>query len=95
MKFETFKIEKELKKSIMSPEHPKWEDFCEELEGPEGCNFREENGITTWDCKAGHDRTKARSILVKYDVDIEKSLEYFTKNGGHCDCEILFNVNFN
>jgi hypothetical protein len=25
-------------------------------------------------------------------IDVEASLEFFMANGGHCDCEILLNV---
>lgn len=87
---------------LMTPQHPKWDSFSELLEGPEGCNFKEgpapEKKIT-WRCDGGcgeptSNRFRyARAILVKMaDIDVEGSLKYFLANGGHCDCEILFNV---
>jgi len=79
----------------MQPSHPLWDEFCRRLEGPEGCDFREgENGeIVWWTCKGGRDQSLATAILKSMpDVDWQKSLEYFTEHGGHCDCEILFNV---
>ena len=39
---------------ILTKEHERFEEFCERLEGPEGCNFKEdENGKITWKCKGG------------------------------------------
>jgi hypothetical protein len=26
-------------------------------------------------------------------VDVEASVEFFVEHGGHCDCEVLFNLN--
>lgn len=80
---------------IMTPDNPRWKEFMERLEGPEGCNFREseENpGSITWDCNGTDERSLARSILEKMGgFDIEASMNYFKENGGSCDCEI-FNV---
>jgi hypothetical protein len=72
----------------MTPEHPRWEEFCERLDAalegsPAGCNG----------CghPAGHEA--ARSILATMDdVDVAASLAYFREHGGHCDCEILLNL---
>lgn len=79
---------------IMKPGHPLWQEFCDKLEGPEGCNFREDNdGKTIWNCPGGYEKPKATAILeTMADVDINASLKFFTAHGGHCDCEILFNV---
>jgi hypothetical protein len=75
---------------IMTPNHPRWDDFCQELEGENGCNFREDS--FNWDCKGGYDKSKTEKILKNYNVNIQESLKYFEEHGGHCDCEILFNV---
>lgn len=78
---------------IMTPGHPQFADFVDRLEGVDGCNFRKENGLIVWDCTGGRDRPLARAILGTItDVDIAGSLAYFEERGGHCDCEILFNV---
>ena len=78
----------------MTPEHPKWEEFIGILEGPEGCNFREVDGTTLWDCAAGNSKEHAHRILgdFKPPVDVWNSLRYFDTHGGYCDCEIIFNV---
>lgn len=87
-----------MKKEIMTPDHPRWKEFYERLEGEEGCNFRYTNGKgkvkdITWDCGGGRDKSFAISILETMEgIDVEKSLDFFDKHGGHCDCEIIFNV---
>ena len=75
----------------MTLKHPRWEEFCTRLDGPEG--FKEdENGNITWEC-SGQDRTFAVKILSTMpEIDTKASLEYFDNHGGHCDCEILFNI---
>ena len=82
--------------NIMYPKHERWEEFVNRLEGSEGCDFWEdEHGKISWTCKGGNDHTFAKKILVAMgeDIDVEESLQYFRDHGGHCDCEILFNVN--
>jgi hypothetical protein len=81
-------------KTIMNPKHPRWDEFCERLAGSEGCNFKEDkDGNTTWKCNGGYDKSYAIRILQTMpEIDIEKTLKYFDSHGGHCDCEILFNI---
>lgn len=85
---------------IMTPKHPKWEEFIEILAGERGCNFIEKEPDTpessasfTWTCDNSTDRPFATAILTEMGgIDIEKTLQYFDAAGGHCDCEIVFNV---
>ena len=73
-----------------------FEKFSELLEGKEGCNFTEKimgnQKSPTWKCY--HDYRFTKKILKKYfkDIDAKKFIEFCKKNGGYCDCEILFNV---
>ena len=82
---------------LMTPDHPRWNEFVEALEGPGYCNFHEEelgnpNSIK-WHCEGGMNKPYAKAILEKMSgFDVEASLRFFEENGGHCDCEILFNV---
>lgn len=85
----------------MTPEHPLWDDFLLRLEGPEGCNFVEQRpgdpSSITWQCSNGEDRPFATAILEDMrlegvPIDIQESLDYMRECGGHCDCEIVFNV---
>ena len=78
----------------MNHDHPRWLEFLERLEGPEGCDFQgEDEKSTTWKCKGGNDKSKATHILTEMgEINIEASLAFFQENGGHCDCEIIFNV---
>jgi len=82
-------------KEIMNPEHPRWDEFCERLEGPEGCDFKkDELGKVSWRCFGRYDKRYAKKIMREMKgIDIAKTVEYFNQLGGHCDCEILFNVN--
>jgi len=84
---------------LMTPIHPKWDDFLDRLEGPDGCNFRDvvRNGKkdSTWDCDNTPNRPIARKHLAALGAtsqEIEQSLGFFHAFGGHCDCEIAFNV---
>jgi hypothetical protein len=86
---------------VMTPDHPQWRDFVALLEGPEGCDFRDipptspgGEGSFIWRCGGGRDKSKAIDILMKHfpGVSVDQSLSYFDAHGGHCDCEILFNV---
>lgn len=86
-----------MKLEIMTPDNKRWQEFIEKLEGPEGCNFKEKvKGYPqsiTWQCSSKKDRHFTTSILNKMgNIDVKKSLKYFDKHGGNCDCEILFNV---
>jgi hypothetical protein len=84
---------------VMTPDHLRWQEFYDRLEGPEGCNFREKvpGDPTTvkWDCTSKNDHTSARKILAAMGFtqdQVDSSCEYFNSCGGFCDCEILFNV---
>jgi len=78
---------------VMTPQHPRWKEFCNRLAGPEGCDFKKNpDGKATWTCAGGNDRTFAVKILKTMNMDVKNSLAYFSEHGGHCDCEILFNV---
>jgi len=79
---------------IMTPQYPRWTEFIERLGGPEGCDFKEnEEGETTWCCAGGRDKALAEAILTAMgDIDVVASLTYFEEHGGHCNCEILFNI---
>lgn len=86
-------------KDFMNPKHPKWKEFCDRLEGPEGCDFKEkipgDQNSVTWKCKGGNNKDYAEAILKKMGFNSEqilKSFTYFDARGGYCDCEILFNV---
>lgn len=76
-------------KEIMTPDHPRWEEFMEKLAGPDGCNLDPEKD--TWECH--HDFRFAKKILSSMpEIDVEESLLFFKRHGGYCDCEIGFNV---
>lgn len=76
----------------MTPTHAMWDQFCETLEGPAGCNFHNGPKGMQWTCTSRGDRKLSKAILKDMGADVAKSLKYFDEHGGHCDCEILFNV---
>jgi hypothetical protein len=82
---------------VMTPQHKDWARFCELLEGPEGCDFKEDpknKGGFTSKCNGKIDRPLATKILKRYfpRVNVYASLDFFERHGGFCDCEILLNV---
>ena len=83
------------KTKAMTRTHPRWNEFCERLNGPEGCNFRNGKKGIEWTCDGGRERPFAVAILksMGFDADgVRASLNYFNTQDGHCDCEILINV---
>jgi len=85
-------METPMRRAVMTPAHPKWAEFVTRLAGPEGCHFRQVQGQFVSDCDGEPSRPKATALLKDYDVDVEASLAYFDEHGGHCDCEVVFNV---
>ena len=73
------------------------DEFFLRLKGEEGCDFREDdNGKMTWKCKGGNDKTYSLQILKKMSIsqsEIDEFLNFCHINEGHCDCEIIFNIN--
>ena len=79
----------------MTPGHARWDEFLERLEGPEGCNFTQEDPDDAetihWACQ--NDHAAARTILGTMEVvNVDASIGYFEGGRAHCDCEILFNL---
>ena len=79
---------------LMTPAHPRWEEFCSRLEGPEGCNFVTlEDGRVSWWCD--HRYAAAFRLLREMGLPFVAcygSIEYFRSQGDHCDCEIVLNL---
>jgi len=72
-----------------------WENFFERLTGPDYCNFRGIENDFTWDCKGGSDLTFTNVILGEMVPDLDERgrlLSIIDAFGGHCDCEVIFNV---
>ena len=78
---------------ILTPKRSGWAEFTERLEGPEGCNFhKDKKGKTRWKCAGSMNQDLARAILSTMpNLDVEGTLDWCREQGGHCDCEILFN----
>ena len=81
--------------ATMNKHNPRWQEFVDRLEGPEGCNFTGKTPKTfRWECDSTITRPKATAIMTEMGLtpeEISESLVEFRRFGGHCDCEILFN----
>lgn len=77
----------------MTADHDLWEEFIVELavEIEFRCNKK---GFHS-KCKPHEDRPNARKLLERFGADVPKSLAYFKKHGGFCDCEIIVNCAWN
>ena len=76
--------------NMITPSHPRWDEFQERLAGDEGCGFMSADE-DSWRCR--HDHRYSRQILVQMGVeDPTLNLTLLAEQGGRCDCEILFNV---
>ena len=68
---------------LLTPTHPRWNEFVSVL------GFL----VRTNGCDGDRAHPHAKAAMTNMgNVDIEASLDYFQHHGGHCDCEILFNV---
>lgn len=64
---------------VMMSEHIYWTEFVDLL-------AREVR-------RCAHDHRHTREILALFpNVNIEASIAHFKEHGGHCDCEVMFNV---
>ena len=50
---------------MMTPSHPRWQEFADTLAGPDGCDFKDnpDPAKITWTCTGGRECPKARAIL--------------------------------
>jgi len=85
------------KLETMTPESPRWDQFADRLydcmtRGLPGGQWRcDGDGTGDSDRNKVHSAAK-RVMSAMGGVDIDASLAFFHEHGGHCDCEILFNV---
>ena len=79
----------QLQDEPLLPRHPRWDEFIDRLEGPEGCDFHPDH----WTCHG--DLRAATAILGRMGLTeraVRVSVAYFKDHGGYCDCEVVFNV---
>jgi hypothetical protein len=63
---------------FMCPDHPRWDDFLDILEGPDGCNFHlaepgNENSLT-WACDVSAAFSKTRKVLAEMGLSLRGHL---------------------
>ena len=66
-------------KEIMSPSHEKWYEFVAAM-------MMEFGG-----CESTHKTTRA-VLQETQGIDVDETLEFFERQGGICDCEVLLNM---
>jgi len=69
----------------MTPDHPRWGEFVDRLE----------KSLPHMQNSCDHDHTHAVAVLHYMGFGFNfanNSLAYFTEHGGHCDCEVMFNI---
>ena len=76
----------------------KFEELLDFLDSEEGCNFHEripgDSKSVTWKC----DGTLAMTLIwmethgITNGIEQAINLAEIQRHGGHCDCEVLFNV---
>jgi Protein of unknown function (DUF2695) len=84
--------------------NPMWDLFLRILDSPLGVDMKladpDDPDSWTLNC-GGHSDTSApfeRTTLILEHVfnfelsEIDRSISFFNRNGGYCDCEILMNV---
>jgi hypothetical protein len=79
-------------KTIMTPQHPLWEEFSSRLESAVGaCDQSKKKPRTRNVLHALNQRIQARKAPGP-PIDVEASLAWFEEEGGHCDCDVLLFV---
>jgi hypothetical protein len=76
----------------MTPDHPAWPQFVDELTRAVRLRVLD-NGAIGWTCS--HELDHAPRICRELGLDdqaVELSVAYWHARRGYCDCEILLNV---
>jgi len=83
----------------MTIDHERWDEFYDELIGPDGCNFHltdpKDRTSADWTCDSTDAFPVSRRILHEMGLtpdQIEQSIAYFRQLGTCCDCEIFLNL---
>ena len=83
---------------VLTPEHPHWNAFCNRLERamsvPRADDCWRCDGDGSWpDSDPTLVHRYAKQVMAEMGgIDADATLEFFKSRGGHCDCEILLNV---
>ncbi len=77
--------------TLITPGHPRWDEFLDRLTGPLGLNVRDSG----WHCAGGEDKRHSRRVLLAMGLSpaaVAANLAFFERHGGYCDCEVWMNV---
>ena len=76
---------------LMTPHHPRWEEFITRLAGEGGINTRVKNDILDWDCDHSQRLVFSRYYLAEIaGIDVEASIKWFYDQSWICDCSVVF-----
>ena len=76
---------------MITPGHPRWDEFLDRLTGPRALDVRGGG----WHCAGGEDKRQSRRILLVMGLSpaaVAANLAFFERHGGYCDCEVWMNV---
>jgi Protein of unknown function (DUF2695) len=77
----------------MTPRHPRWREFIGRLHEALAPEFDEDGNLVRWRCAGNHRHTvEALHGMGLTLGETDDSLRFFNEHGGHCDCEVMFNV---
>ena len=78
-----------MEKEILTEKHSLWKGFIHRLDMELHHKF--DNGEMIGKCNG--DLCQSTKILKSlYNIDVDKTIEYFENKGGFCDCEVIMNV---
>jgi hypothetical protein len=76
---------------VLTPDSPRWNEFAEGLFAM--IDHYNCDGDGDGDSKPENVHRHSKLVMGQMgNVDVDGSLEYFHEHGGHCDCEVLLNV---
>jgi hypothetical protein len=76
------------RQELLTPDHQRWSELKSKLNE---ILFTYIDNKLYSRCK-GDLRYSIRILKSMGNIDVEKTLKFFRKHHGYCDCEILFNV---
>lgn len=80
--------------TVMTPWNPRWPEFFDELVGSDW-DKREAvrcKGVLMLADGTFNKESLAIKILEDMNMDLKASVAFWVSHGGHCDCEVIYNV---
>lgn len=81
-----------LKGQILRINDPRFREFADKLQGPEGINVKVTGKGEDYHWTCFHDHRFTRKIVAEMGYDPDRTVEYLEAAGGRCDCTVIMNV---